>query len=139
MVENEFTDALKALDADGGELHLSPDGAAKLSAGGVEMTFVVPASSPQTVYCRAEVAPLEGLDENALAPTLLEGCFMWQATGGGTLSVRDGRVYLTDRREARFFADADALAGYVESFSETVRLWRERMETFRIPGGKEAK
>ena len=139
MIDNDFTEALKALDADGQELLLAEDGAAKIGCGGVEMTFVVPETAQDVVYCRAAVGSLDGLDGESAAVALLSDNFMWQATNGGTLSVRDGAVYLTDRRDARFFAAPGALSDYIRLFAETVRLTRERLETFRPAAGKEVR
>lgn len=144
MIENEFTDALKTLDADGQELRLAADGAALIETDdGVKLKFVVPETAPENVYCRCEVGTLEGLDADALSVRLLMDNHMWQATSGATLSIRDGRVYLTDRRDSRYFVSSDVLAAYIATFASTVRLVREQMETFRTVSepadGKEAR
>lgn len=131
-IENEFTEALKTLDADGRELTLSEEGMAEITCpGGVKMTFVVPASAQDTVYCRAELGALEGLDEGQLAIAFLKDNFMWQTAAGGTFSYRDGRAYLSDRRDSRYFASTETLADYIAAFASAVRLARERMELFR--------
>ena len=143
MIENEFTEALKTLDTEGQELRLSADGAAMLECGGVTLKFVVPPTTPDTVYCRSELGSLEGLDSEALAVRLLMNNHMWRATGGATLAYRDGRVYLTDRRDSRYFVSSDALAAYIAKFASVARLVREQMETFRsapvATSGKEAR
>lgn len=139
MIANQFTEALRTLAADGQELQLAEDGSAEIEIGGVTMTFVVPESAQDTVYCRACVGGTDGLDADALALALLGDNFMWQATEGATLSLNGGKAYLTDRRDDAYFAPPGTLAGYVARFASAVRLVREQMETFRPAAGEEAK
>lgn len=135
MIDNHFTEALRTLPMDGTEIRLADDGAVKIEAGEVEMTFVVPETAQETVYCRACVGSTEGLDENALALALLADNWMWQATNGATLSLRDGSVFLTDRRDDNTFDSSDTLAKYIAAFASTVRLTRERLATFQTAKG----
>lgn len=139
MIANQFTEALRTLSADGRELQLGEDGSSEIETGGVAMTFVVPESAQDTVYCRACVGGTDGLDADALALALLGDNFMWQATEGATLSLREGKVYLTDRRDDTYFTQPGMLAEYVAGFASAVRLIREQMETFRSVAGEEAK
>ena len=139
MIANQFTEALRTLAADGQELQLGADGSAEIETGGVAMTFVVPESSQDTVYCRACVGGTDGLDVDALSLALLGDNFMWQATEGATLSLREDKVYLTDRRDDAYFVQPGMLSEYVVRFASTVRLVREQMETFRPAAGEEAR
>lgn len=138
IVGNEFTEALKALESGGVEPSLSPDGAVCIETGGVELTFVVPETDPGTVFCRAAVGTLSGLDADGASLALLSDNHLWQATNGATLSLRGDDVFLTDRRDAVYFASAEVLVGYCADFASTVRLVRERLETFR-PDGREVR
>ena len=138
MIDNYFTEALRTLASDGAELRLADDGAARIETGGVEMTFVVPESNQEIVYCRAKVGPVAGHDEDGLSLALLADNYMWTATSGATLSICDGEVYLTERCDDAAFDGEGALADYIASFASTVRLLRTRMATFeRSEGGAE--
>lgn len=135
MIDNYFTEALRTLPSDGNQLALAADGAVKIELDGVEMTFVVPESATEVVYCRTCVGAVEGLDSDALSLALLADNYMWQATSGATLSVRGGSVYLSDRRDDAEFESSAVLADYIARFASTVRMLRTRMETFRKTEG----
>ena len=138
MIDNYFTEALRTLPSDGNQLALAADGAVKIELDGVEMTFVVPETASEVVYCRTCVGATDGLDTDALSLALLADNYMWQATSGATLSIRDGSVYLSDRRDDVEFESSEALADYIARFASTVRMMRTRLETFRkTEGGAE--
>ena len=102
---------------------------------GVKLVFVVPETAPETVYCRAEIGRIDdGADEYACARAMLEGNCFWQGTKGGTLGLRGKVAYLTDRRDASFFEEEGVLEAYAEDMIDTVLLWRERIETYRLNG-----
>jgi hypothetical protein len=104
-----------------------------LETGGDTLTFFSPSESPETLYCRAKVAPLVAETCPAgFAEDLLGGNFFWTGTRGGTLSFneKDGIIYLTDRLDTGALDGEDALAGYVADFTRTLDDWRVRRAVY---------
>ena len=99
---------------------------------GAKMIFVVPETAEETVYCRVEVGSMEGLDREDLERDLLAANFLWHGAEGGTLGIRNDRIYITDRRTQGFFATNEGvLERYTDALATTVNLWRERLATYR--------
>ncbi len=91
--------------------------------------FILPEEDPETVLCRAAVGPIAGTAHPAhfLRAALAANRF-WTATRGATLSLgADDVLYLTARYDDAAFAAEDALGNAVESFTDVLLAWRERL------------
>lgn len=89
------------------------------------------------VFVRARVGSLEGLaNPGDLCEAALQGNLFWQGTDGATLSLNHDEMalYLTDRRPADTLADAESLGDFLQDFTSTLGVWRNRLEL----SGKEA-
>lgn len=137
VVETDFTQALRELDAR--ERELNEAGEALIEAENDVTMILAQSEDGAAVYCRAEVGALDGLDADAAIRALIEGNYFWSATAGGTLSIKDGAVFLTDRREPTYFAEDGALGEYLDRFVDTVITWRERLDSCRLPANEEGK
>ena len=109
-------------------------------------------------YLRAEIGTLAGLSEKStFVYSALKGNFFYRDTDGAVISIdeKGERAYLTERVDDAVLGNGaaagndavlgnDAAAGnaareaVVNGFAATLRLWRERLESGKIPAGTEA-
>ena len=120
------------------------DGTCILELAGVSMLFYTDNVGSEDVYCRAEVASLEGVvHPDKLCEAALEGNFFWSGTDGAVLSLdpETRTLFLTERIPADDLTDGESVEAFCEAFVRMVLAWRDRQATYLAPdaAGKEAR
>ena len=118
------------------------DGTCTLELADVTVLFYTDNVGSEDVYCRAEVASLEGVVQpDRLCEAALAGNFFWSGTDGAVLSLdpETRTLFLTERIPADDLTDGESVEAFCDAFIRMVLAWRDRQATYLAPdaAGKE--
>jgi hypothetical protein len=132
-----FEELISGLGSKIGVELTSDDGSCVINVDDMVVTLMsLPDSDRLAVYGEIGDPPPEGLEQ--LLSAMLEANHLFAGTAGATIS-RDhetGRFHLC-RQEPLATLDADSLAALVESFVNTLEIWRKAIASYR-PTAKSA-
>ena len=126
-----FEELISGLGSKIGVELTSEDGECVINVDDMVVTLMsLPDSDRLAVYGEIGDPPPEGLEQ--LLSAMLEANHLFAGTAGATIS-RDhetGRFHLC-RQEPLATLDADSLAALVESFVNTLEIWRKAIASYR--------
>ena len=126
-----FEELISGLGSKIGVELTSDDGSCVINVDDMVVTLMsLPDSDRLAVYGEIGDPPPEGLEQ--LLSAMLEANHLFAGTAGATIS-RDhetGRFHLC-RQEPLATLDADSLAALVESFVNTLEIWRKAIASYR--------
>ena len=126
-----FEELISGLGSKIGVELTSEDGECVINADDMVVTLMsLPDSDRLAVHGEIGDPPPEGLEQ--LLSAMLEANHLFAGTAGATIS-RDhetGRFHLC-RQEPLAILDADSLAALVESFVNTLEIWRKAIASYR--------
>ena len=126
-----FEELISGLGSKIGVELTSDDGSCVINVDDMVVTLMsLPDSDRLAVYGEIGDPPPEGLEQ--LLSAMLEANHLFAGTAGATIS-RDhetGRFHLC-RQEPLAILDADSLAALVESFVNTLEIWRKAIVSYR--------
>ena len=126
-----FEELISGLGSKIGVELTSDDGSCVINVDDMVVTLMsLPDSDRLAVYGEIGDPPPEGLEQ--LLSAMLEANHLFAGTAGATIS-RDhetGRFHLC-RHEPLAILDADSLAALVESFVNTLEIWRKAIASYR--------
>ena len=126
-----FEELISGLGSKIGVELTSDDGSCVINVDDMVVTLMsLPDSDRLAVYGEIGDPPPEGLEQ--LLSAMLEANHLFAGTAGATIS-RDhetGRFHLC-RQEPLATLDADSLAALVESFANTLEIWRKAIASYR--------
>lgn len=126
-----FEELISGLGSKIGVELTSDDGSCVINADDMVVTLMsLPDSDRLAVHGEIGDPPPEGLEQ--LLSAMLEANHLFAGTAGATIS-RDhetGRFHLC-RQEPLAILDADSLAALVESFVNTLGIWRKAIASYR--------
>ena len=126
-----FEELISGLGSKIGVELTSDDGSCVINADDMVVTLMsLPDSDRLAVHGEIGDPPPEGLEQ--LLSAMLEANHLFAGTAGATIS-RDhetGRFHLC-RHEPLAILDADSLAALVESFVNTLGIWRKAIASYR--------
>ena len=126
-----FEELISGLGSKIGVELTSDDGSCVINVDDMVVTLMsLPDSDRLAVYGEIGDPPPEGLEQ--LLSAMLEANHLFAGTAGATIS-RDhetGRFHLC-RHEPLAILDADSLAALVESFVNTLGIWRKAIASYR--------
>ena len=126
-----FEELISGLSSKIGVELTSDDGSCVINVDDMVVTLMsLPDSDRLAVYGEIGDPPPEGLEQ--LLSAMLEANHLFAGTAGATIS-RDhetGRFHLC-RHEPLAILDADSLAALVESFVNTLEIWRKAIASYR--------
>ena len=126
-----FEELISGLGSKIGVELTSDDGSCVINVDDMVVTLMsLPDSDRLAVYGEIGDPPPEGLEQ--LLSAMLEANHLFAGTAGATIS-RDhetGRFHLC-RQEPLAILDADSLAALVESFVNTLEIWRKAIASYR--------